>query len=714
MSDASPLHRGRAPVGWASGALLLLSVACGPPPLIISPTSEAQSVVLIGSYKSGLEARGVDLEEGAAAVLSFPKEPDEFIAAFYPGSLAELGLSPGAFQSSDAGVNLPAPLQLLGEAPGQGLVEMVPPYPRLFSDFKIPAPGSDGCYQSSSCRVGLRCISPCPTGPPVQQVTVPIPPQMLPCPTGWDRQVVPTRVLGHDLSFPLCEPPPSSCAGDEVPFVAGGCAAIDSCDGPGVTPQPGTLFVAVGGTGNGKPESPLGSISEAVLAGASTIALGLGEFDYAVSSTRSVAIVGTCARKTRVRVGAIYGGPAFGPDFSVSFSHCTLVPRNAASPLLRVTSVALALRSVEVRVPIQAEGAEVLISRALLKSEKVSVNASSRAQLVDVISDGARVNSDSTSAIDLKRVRISNVRSWIALDWCGSLRASELVVEDCDYGLSGRGDADLQDVVVQRISGQQLSAIYSTHRLALRRVLVRDVAQSAIQAGGDFVGSDVVVRNASEAFELHGEASLARVFAAPVDQAIYASSSMKNLSVADFIAEGSYPAYSTGVMVRGGATLTRVALERFDYGLNVIEGTAALQDLSFDTGIRALETGEDSSIDLDRFVAFNQRVGIRSLGSLRATNVAISNSGTGLDLLPAEIVPSKPGSLILSHFSIENGSTGIELAWPSSTRVSDGVVYEMNVGLRIAASGISPSGLAEILDRVDLTRVDQRVELVRP
>ena len=156
----------------------------------------------------------------------------------------------------------------------------------------------DGCWSESSC------VLPCPTPPIPTPPVEPALPSQWPCPVGWNESRFERVVLGlgHNLVLEECDVPRCPQTLDDAAH--GTCEPIAACALPANLPA-GTVFVSLGGSGDGSRASPLGDLAAAIARQAPAIALERGDYVWPDAPLApGSAVIGACAIETIIHGNA--------------------------------------------------------------------------------------------------------------------------------------------------------------------------------------------------------------------------------------------------------------------------------------------------------------------------------------------------------------------------------------------------------------------------
>lgn len=715
--------------------------------LVLPPLAGTAGVVVLFDTKIP-SAVGVELDRAPAQV-EVPADARETVVAYYPASLASLGLPSGPFSSeAESALRLPAASALRSAgimSPAQWIDASAAP-PTLFTAFRLPEETPESCFGRGGCFVEGRCGAPCtvdrPSLPSIDPF--PTPPSFAPCPTGWDNELVEVTALeGQSTSFSVCQPfvSTTSCSAGQEHFLGRGCAAVDACpveDWPAVASGPGVRFVQPGGAGDGQSQAtPLPGIAEAIAAGATTVVLSRGRFPTSVELGNDVTIKGVCAAKTVL----VPAGPQV---FRVSgaildLSHLSIRggdPQIDALGAAELRMSAVHLSGAPSRAVWIKDGSRARITNsAIVESGFVALSAESSSVSLDgsVIRDirgDAAVFGDRSSTLSVNRSAIlftgaDRVQGLVTL---GKAKLSASAIKGAAWHgiFSPRGASllELSDVVVQDIA---VDPTREEHRgygitvdgaeLIARRVLIERTVGSGLSLHFHATGTiqDLVVREVSKATEDHTDglylfdgstAVVQRAFLRDVmGSAVDIGNGGARGELTDLFAVGgqfeNLNARGIYIGVDASALVRRAYVARnASGGVALLSPTAVsttLVDVVIESnGTSGLWINDQRSVDLERVLFRANAEEAILVGDPPDFPTLSGRDITVLGSAQLGVVHSS-GTLDLRRFSIEDASlAGVALGTEMGATLHDGLVQGNAVGVK----ALRTVDLSQVLEHV--------------
>lgn len=677
--------------------------------------------------------------------LELPSAPDELVVGYYARPLGALGLAPGPLSSApEPAVVPPLPDFFELQTPGQKLSPLAAGIiPETWTNFRVPAPDLLGCFGADACLVDGACTSPCPPPTPINPAAAVALPSFMPCPSGWTEANTSFHFQGVAQEVIACDSLSAGCSGDALPFVGEGCQALDDCAHPPVIqPGPGVRFVAPGGSGDGStPGAPLGTIAAAIAAGASTIALGLGDLALPSRFDRDVRLIGICAANTR-----LIGGGSAEINARVFAAHLEV-----ASALSVRAGANLALARVRLGQALSSAG-QLVIDHALITG-RLDIQAGSAKLSGVVFRDNAQgaVAGGAGSTINIERTRLLRGIG-PGIEAHGDLSARELVVEEVDgVGLRMAGGALELDQAVFRgrsaigdpgLGLELIGANSSLHHLYVETVnaygirvdrgqvtgadlVLKDARTAAAPTTNAVIGASdaalalgrVLIFGRSAGLVLDGSAGTATV----TDYAAIAADSGSRQDGLAFHAQGHLLAQRLELVLQGSAlavTSSGRAHARFeDVRCDAVHMCLYLQgDAGTTVEIERMESLNTAQATIHELAGTNQ-AGVGAGAKLQVRDlVARATVGDQGRSAPHLLDVDSSVALDVQRFSL-SGAFGpaIILPWPSQHHYADGAVSGSVVGvsIQVAVGASPPADYSGILERVKAAGNDTRFELLR-
>jgi hypothetical protein len=618
-------------------ALLLCSLGCYPgSELSLSPGEGILSAILLGrddervfAYASAAEEISVPFTAADDVVLE---------TLLFRRSLAELGVPEGPVPIVADGRPPPTPISVLrtritgGDFSGWEDVADS----ELSPEVKIPffdANACGGCITADEHRDPL-CKLDCDPQEPMPPAEV-APPQL-----------------------PAFEVPPA-CPLDQVAYVGETCHAIGPpCAADGWPPGEFDAFVRPGSNGVGTRDSPLGSVPEAIGAGAIRIALSTGTHEFDGHLSVPVELLGACADETivvsvlrttanlmvhdvtvmggietsdrlDVRRVHVHGGPMLAETASITGSDLALhdshfVIADSAMTLERVF-VASNLAS------LTCWGSDITIDDAVFGDSTgptLSVTSSctlalSRAVLTPALL-GARV--ERSAALELSDAFITSIEGGIRVDDGGRADIARTMMIG-DDGLIARGDVEVQDIKVVSTDDNSGSVAHVVGTLRGARVILEGRSRGIHSAGvTDLQDVAITSDSVGAQTDLAGRLILQRasLSARIVCLEAHHEVSGTNLRLNDC---------ETGISSTETLTISRaIAGADVEHGAQIFSGTADLSDVRFSTMSSGVDAASGTVV-VRRFAITDSILGASLVeGSLTLEDGRLERLDTGLSL----------------------------------------------------------------------------------